>query len=268
MDFASTSSPIFIRVKGSVGYLTLNRPDKYNAMTEAMWAAIPRAVAALDADPDVRVIVVTGSNEKAFCAGADLAELEVIAESPERRESNRLAIRNAQRCLARAEKPTIAQIWGSCMGGGCGIAIHCDIRFAAKTAKFGITPANLGLVYPLNDTKQLIDLIGPSKTKSMLFRARKFGADEALALGLVDEVFSPEELEAATYKAAMEIAEKSQYSVRHMKKFIQRVLDGQVDDDSETAAIFGDAHEGLDAKEGIRAFLEKRTPEFKWAGNK
>ncbi len=267
MDFSDKNGVIYTDYKDGIGYLVLNRPDKRNAMLQTMWEAIPKAVANLDANPDVRVIIVTGSSDKAFCAGADLAELEEIATSAERRESNRLAIRNAQRSLARAEKPTIAQIWGACVGGGCGLAIHCDMRFAAQGSKFGITPAKLGLVYPLNDTKQLVDLVGPSKAKSILFSAGKMDADEALSIGLIDRVFQSYDLEGETFAFAQQIAKQSQYSVRMMKKFIQRVLDGQLDDDAETAAIFGDAHEGLDATEGVRAFLEKRAPVFKWTGN-
>ncbi|MCK0068600.1 enoyl-CoA hydratase/isomerase family protein [Kordiimonas laminariae] len=266
MDFSDKSGVIYTDEKDGIGYLVLNRPEKRNAMLQAMWEAIPNAVVELDANPNVRVIIVTGSSDKAFCAGADLEELEGIATSAERRESNRLAIRNAQRSLARAKKPTIAQIWGACVGGGCGLAIHCDMRFAARGAKFGITPAKLGLVYPLNDTKQLVDLVGPSKARSILFSARKMDVDEAERIGLIDMVFEPNELEEETLAFAQQISKQSQYSVRMMKTFIQRVLDGQVDDDEETANIFGDAHEGMDATEGVRAFLEKRVPVFKWTG--
>lgn len=265
-DLFDPQSPIFIEKQDGIGRLVLNRPDKRNAMSEAMWSLIPEAVATLDKDSDVRVIIVGSSCDKAFSAGADIGELEQIAADPERQESNRLAIRNAQRTLARAAKPTIAEIKGACMGGGCGLAIHCDMRFAANSARFGITPAKLGLIYPLNDTKQLMDLVGPAKAKSMLFTGRVVAADEALAIGLVDELFDPEILAEKTLAFATQIAQVSQYSVRGIKQTIRRILDGQHDDNGATAEMFRDAHVGIDAAEGVRAFLEKRPASFRWNG--
>jgi len=266
MDIRDTSSPVYIEKQDSVGRLVLNRPDKRNALTEAMLRAIPVCVEALDSDPDVRAIIVASSTNAVFAAGVDIEELQEISGNEQRQENNRLAIRNAQRVLARAEKPTIAQIHGPCVGGGCGIALHCDLRFAGTSARLGITPAKLGIVYPLNDTKQLMDLVGPSKAKSLLFTGRILNAEEALNIGLVDIVVPDDELEQEARSFALEIAGKSQYSIRHMKKFIQRVLDGQVDDDKATAAIFRDSQNAEDAKEGMKAFMEKRQAEFKWNG--
>ena len=265
-DFSDKNSAIYIEKSGAVGRLMLNRPGKRNAMSEAMWRSLPQAALLLDRDADVRVIVVASTSDAAFSAGADIAELEQIAKDRERQESNRLAIRDAQRTLARLAKPTIAQIAGACMGGGCGIAIHCDFRFAAKGARFGITPAKLGLVYPLNDTKQLMDLVGPSKAKSLLFTGRVVDSEEAQAIGLVDEVCAGDELPARVEAFAQQIAAVSQYSVRGIKDFVQRILDGQHDDDERTADVFRKAHEGEDAAEGVRAFLERRAPNFRWNG--
>jgi len=266
MDFSDNSKPVFVKREGAIGYLLLNRPAKKNAMSEAMWTAIPEALQILDRDRDVRVIILASSTEGAFSAGADIAELEAIATSSARQESNRKAIREAQRALARTEKPTIAQIGGVCMGGGCGLALHCDMRFASADARFGITPAKLGIVYPLNDTKQLMDLVGPAHAKSMLFTARVMGADEALSIGLIDEVHAAGDLAEKTAAFAGQISAVSQFSVRNMKKIIRQILDGQIDDNEATADIFKAAQEGVDAKEGIRAFLEKRSANFTWNG--
>ncbi|MBV1900852.1 MAG: enoyl-CoA hydratase/isomerase family protein [Kordiimonadaceae bacterium] len=267
MNSTVKNGVIYTEREGTIGRVILNRAEKRNAMSEAMWAAIPAAVAELDADPQVRVIILTSNGQGAFSAGADIAELQVIATDPERRESNRKAIRDAQRCLARAKKPTIAVIWGACIGGGCGLALHCDFRFAATKAKFAITPAKLGIVYPLNDTKQLIDLVGPSKAKSLLFTGRMVAADEALAMGLVDHVCSEADLTTDVQAFAAQLASASQYSIQHMKHFVQRVLDGQIDDDETTAQIFKDAQEGEDAAEGVTAFLEKRSADFRWSSD-
>ena len=263
-NFFDQKNPIYLRKEGAVGSVVLNRPERRNAMSEAMWHMLPEALSLLDDDADIRVIIVKSSTDAAFSAGADIAELEAIAKDPARQESNRKAIRWAQRSLARTDKPTIAQISGACMGGGCGIAIHCDFRLAATGARFGITPAKLGLIYPLNDTKQLIDLVGLTKAKSMLFTGRVLDADEALEIGLVDDVFEASALETETHNLAERLASVSQYSLRGIKTIMRRVQDGQTDDDQATAEMFCAAHEGEDAAEGVRAFLEKRAPNFRW----
>ncbi len=264
MDYTDTAGVIYVELHEAIGKIILNRPDKRNAMSEEMWAAIPGAVAVLDADPEVRVIILTSSSHDAFSAGADISELEVIASNSERRESNQKAIKDAQYSIARAKKPTIAQIWGACVGGGCGLAIHCDFRFAATTSRFAITPAKLGIVYPLSDTKQLVDLVGPSKAKSILFTGRMFNAEEAQGMGLLDGIYAASALENYVSEFADQIGQASQYSVQHMKRFIQRVLDGQAEEDAASEAVFRDAQLGEDAAEGLRAFLEKRPAAFKW----
>lgn len=267
MDYLDTAGVIYVERSDAIGKIVLNRPDKRNAMSEGMWAAVPGAVTLLDADPNVRVIILTSSSPDAFSAGADISELEVIASDPDRRESNQKAIKDAQHSLARAKKPTIAQIWGACVGGGCGLAIHCDFRFAANTSRFAITPAKLGIVYPLSDTKQLLGLVGPSNAKSILFTGRMFNAEEALGMGLVDGIYAASALENYVADFADQISQASQYSVQHMKRFVQRVLDGQTEEDDVTEAVFRDAQLGEDAAEGLRAFLEKRPAAFKWNGD-
>lgn len=263
-DIFDPRSAVYAEANGSIGRIVLNRPEKKNAMSQAMWTRVSKAVSALDAAPGVRVIVLCSSTPQSFSAGADISELEVIATDPERREANRLAIRTAQRDLARAKKPTIAQISGSCIGGGCGLAIHCDFRIASNKARFGITPAKLGIIYPLNDTKQLMDLIGVSAAKSMLFTGGLLGADEALEIGLIERLTETEALDETVTEFAQELAAVSQYSLNGMKQNIQRILDGQVDDDAQSEKMFIDAHEGEDAVEGVEAFLAKRPAKFTW----
>lgn len=264
-DIFDPNSYVYAQKEGAIGRIMLNRPDKRNAMSQAMWQRVVDAVHVLDAAADIRVIILCAAGEGAFSAGADLSELEIIAKDPQRREANRQAIRDAQRSLARAGKPTIAQIYGACVGGGCGLAIHCDFRFAAEGARFGITPAKIGLVYPLNDTKQLMDLIGVAHAKSMLFTGRLVNASEALSMGLIDRLTSAEDLAGSVLEFAGQLAALSQYSLYGIKKTIQRILDGQSDEDEWSQAMFLDAHEGEDAQEGVQAFLEKRPPNFTWA---
>ena len=266
MKLQDQTAPVYAETDGPVGRVILNRPEKRNAMSLEMWAAIPALVDYLDKDPDVRVILMTSGCDKAFSAGADIAELQQIAADPVKREENRAAIRDAQRTLMLAKKPTIAQIEGACVGGGCGLAIHCDFRIAAFGAKFGITPAKLGIVYPLNDTRQLVNLVGAAQAKRMLFTGAIFSAEQALHMGLVDECVTPDRLAQAVGDLTAQLVSVSQYSVQQMKLNIQKVLDGQQDDDSHTIEQFLRAHDGEDAQEGIRAFLEKRPADFTWSG--
>ena len=165
-----------------------------------------------------------------------------------------------QHDLAQAVKPTIAVIDGDCVGGGCGIALACDLRVAGPKARFGITPAKLGLVYPLHDTKLLVDAIGPSQAKRILFTGQILPADEALRIGLITLLAEDPYGEADTLAETM--ASVSSHSQQMSKSIIKRILDGQADDDDASRALFDSAFEGDDFKEGVSAFLEKRKPVF------
>lgn len=263
-DFYDQSAPVYLEKKDGIGRLVLNRPDKRNAVNLDMWARLPVYLKALDADKDVRVVLVTSSRAGVFCAGADISEFEEIATNAEKRELQRVSIRDGQRTLARLGKPTIAMINGPCVGAGCGISLHCDFRFAAAGSRFGITPAKLGIVYPLNDTKHLVDLVGPSNAKRILFTAGLIDGEKALSMGLIDELFSADALEQETLAFAAQMVGVSQYSLRGMKKTIRRIVDGQVDDDAVTSKWFTDAHTGEDYRAGVKAFMAKEKPKFTW----
>ncbi|MCG6120190.1 MAG: enoyl-CoA hydratase-related protein [Blastomonas sp.] len=243
-----------------IAHLVIDRPDKRNAFTQGMWEALPELVDRAMANPDIRVMILRASTPGAFCAGADIAEFGSGAQDPQWRTKNQAAIRRAMETLARAPKPVIAQIEGDCIGGGCGLSLACDLRIATPSARFGITPARLGLVYSLHDTKLLVDLVGPAAAKRILFTAQLIGADEALRIGLIDEL--AEDAGSAAQALAHSIAAVSPHSVRASKAMIRRILHGQVEDDAETLAQFADAFDGPDFAEGVAAFLGKRTAEF------
>ena len=243
-------------IDGPVARLLIDRPLARNAMTSVMFEAVPGLVAQADAQPGIRVIVMTSARAKLFCAGADIGELATRAGDPAWRRANQTAINRAQHALAGATKPTIAFVDGDCIGGGCGLAIACDLRIATGRARFGITPAKLGLAYPLHDTKLLIDLVGPGQARRMLFTAGLFDAAEAQRIGLVELI---DETPDAVIEA---ILETSSHSHRQSKAIVRRILDGQIDDDGETLALFAQAFEERDFREGVAAFLEKRTPDF------
>jgi enoyl-CoA hydratase/carnithine racemase len=243
-------------MQGPVARLLIDRAEKRNALNQAMWDQLPALLGQAVADPAARVMVLESAHPGMFCAGADIAELLANKDDASWRAANQVAINRAQHELARADLPVIAFIDGDCVGGGCGLALAADIRVATPRARIGITPAKLGLVYPLHDTKLLVDLVGPGQAKRMLFTGMVLDAEEALRIGLIDEIAdSPGHLEGT-------IAANSRHSTRAMKRFVRLVLDGQTDDDAATLAEFAAAFTGADFVEGTTAFIEKRRPEF------
>jgi len=247
--------------EGKIARLLIDRPEKRNAFTQDMWELFPTLLDDAMTDDAVRVLTIHSSaRDSAFCAGADIREFGTGARDPQWRANNQTAIGRVQYELARAPKPTIAIIDGDCIGGGCGIALACDIRVAGPQARFGITPAKLGLVYSLHDTKLLIDAVGPSQAKRILFAGQILDAQEASHIGLVTI------LSEKPYDEAVALAETmaglSPHSQRTIKTIVQRIIDGQADDDMESSAMFDAAFTGDDFKEGVSAFLEKRKPEF------
>ena len=246
---------------GKIAHLIVDRPDKRNAFTQEMWELFPELLADAMGDDAIRVLTVNASKKNsAFSAGADIGEFAAGAKNPDWRAKNQAAIRKVQHDLASGTKPTIAVIDQDCIGGGCGIAIACDMRVAGPQSRFGITPARLGLVYSLHDTKLLVDLVGPSQAKRILFTGQLLSAEEAHDIGLVT-ILAEEPYEEAMAMAET-MASVSSHSQKMSKAIIRRILDGQADDDAETAAQFDGAFEGADFKEGVSAFLEKRKAEF------
>lgn len=245
-----------LEVAGRVAHLLIDRAAKRNAITQAMWEQFPNLIGRAMADDAVRVLVLRAAEPGAFSAGADIAEFGEGARDPAWRAANQAAIATAQQLLVRAPKPTIAQVEGDCVGGGCGLAIACDLRVASGAARFGITPAKLGLVYSLHDTKLLVDLVGPAQAKRILFTAQLIDAAEALRIGLIDL------LDADVGALADGIAANSPHTAREAKAMVRRILDGQADDDDATRTLFADAFTLPDFAEGVGAFLEKRKPVF------
>ena len=246
-----------LEVIGGIARLLIDRPLKRNAMTTAMFAQLPALIAEAEAKKHVRAILLTSARAGMFCAGADIAELSAHAADDAWRADNQQAINTAQHRLARADRPVVAFIDGDCIGGGCGMALACDIRVATSRSRFGITPAKLGLVYPLHDTKLLVDLVGPGQAKRILFTGALLDAEEALRIGLVDLIAdTPDEVLHA-------IAAASPHSHANTKAMIRRILDGQSEDDDTTRAMFADAFIGDDFREGVTAFLGKRGADFR-----
>lgn len=257
---AALTNHLRLEIAGGIARLLIDRPEKRNAMDQAMWEALPALVDRAMADASVRVLLVGSANPGPFCAGADIGEFATGSRDPAWRARNQAAIRGTQISLARAPKPTVAFIDGDAVGGGCGIALACDVRIASPRARMGITPAKLGLVYPLHDTRLLVDLVGPAQAKRLLFSGMLIDAAEALRIGLVQVVADDLDAEVSGFVAAM--LAMSPASQRATKAIIQRIAEGAHDDDAASAAGFDEAFTGADFHEGVAAFLEKRKPVF------
>ncbi|HEX7126007.1 MAG TPA: enoyl-CoA hydratase-related protein [Thermodesulfobacteriota bacterium] len=241
--------------------VTLNRPQVRNAVTLAMWRAMPDLFARLGADGSVRAVVVRGAGTEAFTSGADIAEFR-DGESRAYHEAYEAAVE----AVAACPKPVVAMVHGYCMGGGVGLALACDLRFAADDARFAVPAARLSIAYPVASVRRLVALVGPSRAKDILFSARVLGADEALRIGFVDRVVATGELEAATRAYLRDLAALAPLSQRASKGFVDGLVAGRLAAGKpipeDLARLASDCHDSADYAEGVCAFLEKRPPRF------
>lgn len=245
-----------LEIRGATALVTIDHPRRRNAMSTAMWSAWPGLMEQVVADETVRVVVVTGAAGH-FCAGADIHELESILDN------DRPTL--AHEAIARCPKPTIAAINGSCVGGGVLMAGACDIRIAGLSARFGVPPANLGLVYPPLPLERLVRLIGPSATKYLVFTAELIGAERARHIGLVDEVLPDDVVLHRSLALADDIARRSQLSVQATKDLVDRMVERTLTPD-RVDAWMGQVAASADFAEGTTAFMERRRAHFTWNG--
>jgi enoyl-CoA hydratase/carnithine racemase len=248
---------LLVRTEDGTATVTLSNPARRNAMTPAMWRELPAVLTALAADRAVRALVLTGAGGT-FCAGADITGF-TTAQGLRAAQDAAVA---AEEALAAFPKPTLAAVRGFCVGGGCQLAVACDLRFAARGARFGVTPARLGIVYPASSTRRLVRLAGPATAKYLLFSAELIDDERALRTGLVDEVLPPEALDARVREFTGVLRSRSGLTQAAAKEFAAGVP-GQPSADrlahwAEQAARSGDT------AEGTAAFLEHREPRFTW----
>ncbi|WP_321339596.1 enoyl-CoA hydratase [Breoghania sp.] len=254
---------ITLLVEPPIGWLVIDNEPRRNAISLAMWEAVPAAVSQLTQDDRVHVIVVRGAGDATFISGADIsefAETRKDAKSARAYEDENSAAFDAVRAC---EKPTIAMIRGFCMGGGLGLSAACDMRFATRKSCFSIPAARLGLAYPARAISDLTSLIGPSRTKDLFFSARRFDGEEAFSMGLVDRLIDESDLEAETRAYAQSIATNAPLVVRAAKASINAVACTNVTADWIGLDDLNDAcFDSDDFAEGRNAFLERRTPKF------
>lgn len=258
-----TQPQILTHVEDRIGVITIDNEPRLNAVTLAMWRAIPQAIARLDANTNVRVIVLRGAGGKAFVSGADISEFAEVrrnAESARAYEADNAAAFSA---IRTTRKPTIAMILGPCIGGGLGLALACDLRIAGTSAQFGIPAAKLGLAYPPDGMADIVAAVGSARAKELFFTARRVKADEAQRIGLVSEVVADEDLPAFVETLALTIADNAPLTISAAKAAIGSLMPGADSEMKALATALADAaYDSADFREGRSAFLEKRKPKF------
>ena len=248
---------------GPLSWIVIDNPARRNAMDLAMYAAIPGAVAAAIADPQTRVVVLRGAGDEAFGAGSDISEFAERRIGADAVEYNRVE-HEATEALAAIPLPVLAMIHGPCMGGGAGLALTADLRYAADDASFAFPPAKLGIGYPVDATERLRTAVGPSVAKELLFTGRVLDAHEALRVGLVNAVAASSELEQTVRATAATLTRNAPLTITAAKTVVDQL--GRPAADRDHAAMeraVQRCYDSGDYREGIQAFLDKRRPTFR-----
>lgn len=260
----SMESPVVVRREPPLAWIIINRPTAHNALNASVWRDLPEVVNRLDADPDVRVLIVRGAGDRAFIAGADITEFQSMRADSQMTASYDRLTAEAWSAMGGADKPVIAMINGLCYGGGVSIACACDLRFAADHARFAIPATRLGLSYPMEGgITRLVQIVGPGHAADLLLSAQPIDAQEAWRIGLVNKVVAASELEARTTDYARTLAEGAPLTLAAHKRAIQECLRApETRDAAKLAEAMRRCFDSADYQEGIAAFMEKRKPRF------
>lgn len=255
---------ILAEVRDGVGWLTINQPERRNAVSLEMWQGLGDAGIAFEADDAVRVVVIHGAGGQSFAAGADISEFEQLRANAEQKERYAQVADHGRNGLTGLSKPLLAMVQGFCIGGGLAIALNADLRFASPESRFAIPAAKLGLGYDYSGLAALARLVGPSCAKDMLFSARQLDAAEALRVGLINAVVEAAELQAHVTAYAERVAANAPLTVRAAKAAIE-VFERYSNDGeaAHIATLVNRCFDSQDYAEGRRAFMEKRAPRFK-----
>ena len=249
--------------EGRVGYVVFDNQRKFNAVNFDMWTAVPKVIAEFVADPEVRVIVITGAGDRAFISGADISQFDKQRTGSANDDYNK-AVEGGYSAVLDCPKPTVAKIRGICMGGGLGLALNCDIRIIADDAKIRMPAARLGLGYQYPGLKRFTEVLGPANTADLFFSARIFGAADALTMGLAKQVVPAAELDAVVTAYVNQIAENAPLTVAAAKRALLEIRkDAEQRDIALVNRMVQACFASEDYNEGRKAFAEKRTPDFK-----
>jgi enoyl-CoA hydratase len=262
LDFGTEK--MVVEVIDGVGWVTFNNPARRNAVSWDMWHAIPKIFATMSEREDVRCVVMKGAGDKSFVAGADISEFKEKRTGDAQVAAYNAATANAYSTLENFDKPLIAMIQGFCIGGGLAVALSADIRIAASDTVYAIPAARLGLGYGYSGVNRLVHLVGPAYAKEVFFTARKFDAEEALRMGLINRLTSVDELEQVTRDYAAMIAENAPLTIATANMAVGMALKAESERDwGAVEDMVATCFASDDYKEGQAAFMEKRKPQFK-----
>lgn len=253
-----------VEKRGAVGWIVFDQPEKKNAINDAMWRGIPEAMARFDADAEVRCVAFRGAGKEAFAAGADISEFEKV-------RADRAAVGQYDGLLDKvlhsiqdSRKPSVAMIYGFCMGGGLEVALACDLRYCGTSAQFAIPAAKLGLAYNIEGHKRLLETVGHARAREIMFLGRRYDAAEGLAMGLVHRVLPDAELEGFVDGVIATLLANAPLAIANSKTILEEYAkaEGTADPARMREAIARCAT-SEDYEEGRRAFMEKRKPQFR-----
>ncbi|SAK87695.1 short chain enoyl-CoA hydratase [Caballeronia ptereochthonis] len=253
---------ILIEREGDIATVVIDRPEKLNAMTKPLWRSLGETMERLSGDDSLRCIVLRGAGEKAFSPGNDIGEFRTDRANVEQAKAYGAIMHRTLNALRECRHPIVAMIHGICVGGGLEIAAMCDLRICGESSRFGVPIKNLGLVMAHAEMDGLVRLAGPAVALEILLEGRIFGAQEALAKGLVTRVVADGEVTAHTCETARRIADGAPLVARWHKRFVRRVMDSAPlteEELDEGFACFGTE----DFRIGYQAFLDKIKPQFK-----
>ena len=253
-----------IEKRGAVGWIVLDRPERRNAINGEMWRGIASAIARFDADPEIRSIAFRGAGIEAFSAGADISEFETKRADAATAVEYEDRVEALLRAIQESPKPSVAMIYGYCLGGGVEIALACDLRYCAASAQFGVPAARLGLAYNVEGHKRLLETVGHARAREIMFLGRRYHAEEAMTMGLVHRVLPVDELESYVEGVLTELCENAPLAIANTKVIIEEyVKSSGAPDAARMHAAIERCARSADYAEGRRAFMEKRKPRFR-----
>jgi enoyl-CoA hydratase/carnithine racemase len=257
-------SEVVFSAEPPLAFLTFNRPEARNALTWEMYDGLVHACDNVDASPDIRVLIVRGAGGKAFAAGTDISQFTTFRSAEDGIEYERKLDAVVDR-LERVTKATIAQVEGVATGGGCAIALGCDLRVCSPDARFGIPIARtLGNCLSMASTARMMDLLGPARFTDLILSARLMTVEDAAAAGLVTRIAQAGDIDAATRDLATTIAGHAPLTIAVTKEMVRRIREARRPAPGQGADLIGRCYASADFKEGVAAFLDKRPP--RWTG--
>lgn len=254
---------LIVEKRGAAGWITFNDPGRHNAVSFDMWDAVPQALQALQEDPEIRVVVLTGAGERAFVSGANISQFDKLRSGEEAVQAYEKVAETAQLALYDYDKPTVARIKGYCIGGGLNIALCCDLRIASDDSTFAIPAGKLGLGYRMTAIRNLVTVVGPARALEIFLTAARYTADEAQARGLLHHVTPASELDQSVQDYVSQISANAPLTLLAGKKMIRQMqqLGAEVDTQAMKQLVMA-CFESNDYREGRKAFAEKRKPVF------